>query len=79
MSEEEFIECYRCRGTGEYVECIDDLCHARGECMHGDNTCTLCDGHGRISRTLADRWARREPFEAVGLPEADRRFRRSDS
>ena len=67
----EWIDCIRCRGTGEYVECYDDLCHAQDRCMHGNNTCNLCEGIGRITKELADRWSRREPFEAVTAPDAD--------
>lgn len=73
----EWIDCIRCRGTGERVECIDDLCHAQGRCMHDptNNTCNLCEGIGRITRELADRWHQRDPFESVTLPDADLRAR----
>lgn len=67
----EWIDCTRCDGTGERVECIDDLCHAQDHCMHGDNTCKLCEGLGRITRELDERWWNREPFESVTLPDAD--------
>lgn len=66
-----FIRCPRCRGTGENVECFDDLCHAQDRCMHGDNQCALCEGVGEISRELDQRWAARDPFEAVELPAQD--------
>lgn len=69
----EWIDCIRCRGTGERVECVDDLCHGQGRCMHGDNTCALCNGVGRITRELADRWRQRDSFEAVTAPDADLR------
>lgn len=75
VDRDQFVPCVRCDGTGERVECIDDLCHAEGHCMHGNNTCELCDGWRRISRELRDRWTSRESFEAVGLPPADLRFR----
>jgi len=71
----EWIDCIRCGGTGENVECIDDLCHAQGRCMHGNNTCKLCEGIGRITRGLARRWRQREAFESVTLPDADLRAR----
>jgi hypothetical protein len=38
-------DCYDCRGRG--FNCIDDLCHAQGRCMHG-NQCRTCDGTGRL-------------------------------
>lgn len=34
-------EC-RCDGSGEYVICIDDMCHGSGECIHGDDGYALC-------------------------------------
>jgi hypothetical protein len=71
----EFIRCPRCRGTGENVECLDDLCHAQGRCMHGDNTCILCEGLGRITHELEDRWYSREGFESVSIPDPDLRAR----
>jgi len=71
----EWNDCIRCGGSGEYVECYDDLCHARGRCMHGENTCTLCEGLGRITSELADRWRQRDTFESVTLPDADLRAR----
>lgn len=78
MAVEEFVDCMRCGGNGQHVECYDDLCHAQGECMHGDNTCNLCEGHGRISTELATRWRRRDTFESVTLPGADRKLRGLD-
>lgn len=69
----EWVRCDRCRGTGEYVECIDDLCHAKGRCMHGNNTCKLCRGRGRISKELDRRWYSRDEFEDVEIPDADLR------
>lgn len=38
-------DCPRCQGRG--FNCIDDICHGRGRCMHG-NTCTHCDGRGAV-------------------------------
>lgn len=67
----EFIVCPRCRGSGRNVECVDDLCHAQGHCMHGDNLCALCEGVGEISRELEREWFQREPFESVELPAQD--------
>ncbi|MFC6973680.1 hypothetical protein ACFQL1_01710 [Halomicroarcula sp. GCM10025709] len=71
----EWMDCIRCRGTGEYVECYDDLCHAQDRCMHGNNTCKLCGGLGRITRELAERWRSRDAFEAVTAPAPDLRAR----
>lgn len=68
-------ECERCRGTGENVECVDDICHAKGYCMHGDNVCALCNSLGVISAELAERWYSRDAFEAVSVPDADLRRR----
>lgn len=71
----EWIDCPRCRGTGENVECMDDLCHAQGRCMHGNNLCALCEGVGEITTELRDRWWDRDAFESVTLPDADLRRR----
>lgn len=71
----DWLDCIRCGGSGEYVECYDDLCHARGGCMHGDNRCNLCDGTGTITKELAERWRRRDPFEAVEATDADLWYR----
>ena len=39
--------CIDCSGRGYHIACIDDLCHAKGRCMHGDNrTCSTCEGEG---------------------------------
>lgn len=67
----EWRNCPRCRGSGENIECIDDLCHAQGRCMHGDNLCKLCEGTGRISDELEERWYSRETFGSVEIPDAD--------
>jgi hypothetical protein len=72
---EQFVICIRCGGTGERVECYDDLCHAKGRCIHGNNTCELCRGHRRISGELRELWLSRSAFGAVELPDADKRFR----
>jgi len=41
--------CCNCGGRGWFVDCIDDLCHGQGECIHGDppTPCRVCnrDGH----------------------------------
>ena len=68
--------CIRCGGDGRYIECVDDLCHADGRCMHGNNTCNLCSGVGRITHELADRWRQRARFEAVAAPDADLHIQR---
>lgn len=70
-----FVTCPRCDGAEERVECLDDLCHATGECIHGDNTCALCAGHGVVSEELRDRWLDRKSFASVELPAADRQLR----
>lgn len=38
--------CETCGGTGIIVTCCDDICVARGECIHGDGdeVCPDCDG-----------------------------------
>lgn len=71
----EWVACIRCDGTGERIECYDDLCHARGRCMHGDNTCKLCAGTRRITTDLAEKWRTRESFGSVTAPDADLRAR----
>lgn len=71
----EWVRCDRCRGTGERVECYDDLCHAQGRCMHGHNTCVLCSGIGRITRELEECWYQRDSFEGVTAPDPDLRAR----
>ncbi|GGK74256.1 hypothetical protein [Haloarcula sebkhae] len=71
----EWRDCIRCHGTGKHIECYDDLCHAQGRCMHGDNTCALCEGLGRITAELAERWRQREPFKGVTAPAPDLRAR----
>lgn len=71
----EWVRCPRCRGGGERVECVDDICHAQGHCMHGDNLCKLCEGIGTITRELERRWYQREPFASVTMPDADLRAR----
>lgn len=35
-------ECPTCGGLG--VTCIDDICRASGECIHGDGWCPTCGG-----------------------------------
>ena len=73
----EWVRCPRCRGSGERVECMDDLCHAQGECMHepANNVCNLCEGYGEISDELDERWHQRDTFESVTKPDADLRAR----
>jgi hypothetical protein len=38
--------CESCNGRGHH--CIDDICRAKGYCMHGDSTCRRCEGDGRV-------------------------------
>ena len=40
--------CWNCGGTGEFVYCIDDLCHGQERCIHGDppSPCRECNGTG---------------------------------
>lgn len=38
-------QCPSCNGRG--FNCIDDICHGRGRCMHG-HTCSECSGTGRV-------------------------------
>lgn len=46
---ESVIQCPNCGGDGERIGCFDDLCHARGECMHGGNVvCGRCEGKGVV-------------------------------
>ena len=66
----DWIPCPRCGGDGQYVECYDDLCHAQGRCMHGDNLCALCQGVGEITDAdtipqSADELVRLEGISAV--------------
>jgi hypothetical protein len=65
------VECVRCRVSGRYVECYDDLCYSRGFCSHGDNTCALCSGVGRVTKRLTDRWQARGSFESVEATDYD--------
>ncbi len=67
--------CPRCGGDGRYVECYDDICHARDQCMHGNNQCNLCEGVGQITKSLEERWHSRDSFEAVTAPAPDLRAR----
>ncbi|MFA1612030.1 hypothetical protein [Halobellus rubicundus] len=40
--------CPNCHGKGFIINCVDDLCHAKGSCMHGDNKpCPRCSD-GRV-------------------------------
>ena len=40
--------CWVCDGRGWVVICMDDICRARKECMHGDgeDICDNCQGEG---------------------------------
>ncbi|WP_137920437.1 hypothetical protein [Hydrogenophaga sp. 2FB] len=43
------ITCWSCGGEGTRVDCMDDLCHGQGFCMHGDNRmCGVCYGEGML-------------------------------
>lgn len=36
-------QCPNCHGKGHIVNCLDDICHNRGDCMHGNNEdCPRC-------------------------------------
>ena len=41
--------CYACGGSGWFVDCIDDMCHGQGECIHGDppRACPNCNADMR--------------------------------
>lgn len=53
VEEVTWVDCFRCRGSGEIVGFIDDICHARGECMHnGNDACPRCHGDGQVPRIL---------------------------
>lgn len=43
--------CQRCGGDGVIIVCIDDMCNALGQCIHGDGEelCPECDGCGEIA------------------------------
>jgi len=51
LPEDDSGTCLRCDGSGSLLTCIDDICQACGECMHGDGetTCPECGGAGEIS------------------------------
>lgn len=40
------MSCWRCGGSGEVVECPDDLCNGTDHCIHGDGKviCSECGG-----------------------------------
>lgn len=39
----EGAQCPNCHGEGSIINCVDDLCHAQGHCMHGDDKpCPRC-------------------------------------
>lgn len=41
--------CGHCNEFGEVVNCVDDLCHGAGECMHGSMIiCPECNGTGKL-------------------------------
>ncbi|WP_435360427.1 hypothetical protein [Haloarchaeobius sp. DFWS5] len=59
---ESVVDCPRCDGRGKVVGCIDDICHAKGQCVHdGNDTCVTCDGRGFVrERTCDEYWQCRE-------------------
>ncbi len=40
--------CWSCGGRGWRVTCLDDLCHGKDECIHGDppTPCRECNPKG---------------------------------
>ncbi|MFC6975697.1 hypothetical protein ACFQL1_15140 [Halomicroarcula sp. GCM10025709] len=49
-----WVDCERCHGRGEILGCIDDICHAKGVCIHdGNDPCPACDGTGAQPRVTA--------------------------
>jgi hypothetical protein len=61
--DDEYIMCDRCQGHGVELFCIDDLCHALGECIHGDGErlCPDCDGDGELDNDPAHLIGGEEP------------------
>lgn len=45
--------CRYCWAEGWIVDCIDDMCHGSGECIHGDGNavCPCCGGDGVHGRS----------------------------
>lgn len=43
-------DCPECQGTGQVCDCCDDICAARGDCIHGDgmSECPACGGNGYL-------------------------------
>ena len=42
--------CLECDESGWIVNCVDDLCHGRGECMYGGElVCPVCEGSGEFT------------------------------
>ena len=52
----EGVVCPGCDGRDPYVNCIDDLCHAQGRCMHGNNTCPTCEGQGIVTEQFREEY-----------------------
>ncbi len=52
VSDDRFVECWNCHGTGECGSaCIDDLCYGRESCIHDGEggpriRCDWCYGKG---------------------------------
>lgn len=41
--------CPECGGSGEIIDCLDDMCHGQGFCVHGDvRICMECHGEGEV-------------------------------
>ena len=66
----EGVHCPRCEGRGEFIDCVDDLCHWKGKCFHTGNTvCSFCDGTGRVSTAKHDSyWTERYQARAQLSP-----------
>lgn len=45
---QELETCLVCDGSGTIVDCVDDMCHGLGDCIHGDGMvmCYQCNGEG---------------------------------
>jgi hypothetical protein len=42
--------CWKCGGEGSVIVCVDDMCRACGDCIHGDgeDVCNVCFGEGEV-------------------------------
>jgi hypothetical protein len=49
--------CPRCRGDGEVLGCFDDICHAKGYCIHnGNDLCPTCKGRELVPERLYEEY-----------------------